>query len=107
MPVELATGLGHALADHAAPSYPQFREMTNAGVSKGTTLAAVAASMGLTRDEVMAIGDGMNDLDMLTWAGTSFAMGHGPEALRKAATHVTTEGPGYGVAEALERMGLA
>lgn len=97
--------LGPAI--HAAPSYPQFLEMTSAGVSKGKALAAVAASMGITREEVMAIGDGMNDLDMLTWAGTSFAMGHGPEALRRAATHVTTEGAGYGVAEALERMGLA
>lgn len=90
----------------AAPSHPQFLEMVTAGVSKGKALEAVAASLGVAREEVMAVGDGMNDLAMLTWAGTSFAIAHAPEALRKAATHVTTEGPGDGVAEALERMGL-
>lgn len=93
-------------AVNAAPSHPQFLEMVSAGVSKGKALEAVAASLGVTRDEVMAIGDGMNDMPMLTWAGTSFAMAHAPEALRKAVTHVTTAGPGDGVAEALERLGL-
>lgn len=96
--------LGHTVS--AASSHPQFLEMVTAEVSKGKALAAVAASLGVTRDEVMAVGDGMNDMAMLTWAGTSFAMAHAPEVLRKAATHVTMEGPGDGVAEALERMGL-
>jgi len=96
--------LGSAI--NAAPSHPQFLEMVNAGVSKGRALEAVATSLGAARDEVLAIGDGMNDMAMLTWAGTSFAMAHAPEALRKAATYVTTAGPGDGVAEALERMGL-
>lgn len=91
----------------AAPSHPQFLEIVTAGVSKGKALAAVAESLGVARDEVMAVGDGMNDMAMLSWAGTSFAMAHAPEVLRKAATYVTTEGPGDGVAEALERMGLA
>jgi Cof subfamily protein (haloacid dehalogenase superfamily) len=102
---EMQELLGSAV--NAAPSHPQFLEMVTAGVSKGKALAAVAASLGVARDEVMAVGDGMNDVPMLTWAGTSFAMGHAPEALRKVATYVTTEGPGDGVAEALERMGLA
>lgn len=93
-------------AVNAAPSLPQHLDIVNAGVSKGKALEAVAASLGLARTEVMAIGDGMNDMAMLTWAGTSFAMAHAPEALRKAATYVTTAGPGDGVAEALERMGL-
>lgn len=102
---EVKALLGPAV--HAAPSYPQFLEMVGAGVSKGKALAAMAESLGVIRDEVMAIGDGMNDMDMLSWAGISFAMGHAPEALRQVATHVTVAGPGDGVAEALERMGLA
>lgn len=91
---------------NAASSHPSFLEVVTAGVSKGLALEAAATSMGFTREEVMAVGDGLNDMSMLTWAGTSFAMGHAPEALRKAATYVTMAGPGDGVAEALERMGL-
>ena len=91
---------------HVAPSHPEFLEIVSHKVSKGSALEAVAQSLGVERDAVMAIGDGMNDMPMLTWAGTSFAMGHAPEALRKAATYVTEAGPGLGVAEALERMGL-
>lgn len=89
-----------------AQSYPMFLEIVNRQVSKGKALAAVAESLGFTREEVMAVGDGMNDLPMITWAGTSFAMAHAPEGLKRVATHVTEQGPGLGVAEALERMGL-
>src|ERR1044072_1424963 len=42
--------------------------------SKGAGLAAVAAEQGLTRDEVMAVGDNFNDLEMLEWAGTGGLM---------------------------------
>jgi Cof subfamily protein (haloacid dehalogenase superfamily) len=91
---------------HAAPSQPMFLEIVHHEVSKGGALAAVAEALGVDQSEVMAIGDGMNDMPMLTWAGTSFAMGHAPEALRQAATYTTTEGPSDGVAEALERLGL-
>lgn len=97
--------LGQAVA--AAPSYPMYLEVVNSKVNKGEALKAVAEAMGLTREEVMAVGDGMNDLTMLQWAGTSFAVGHAPEELRQAATYVTESGSGHAVAEALLRMGLA
>lgn len=102
---EVETLLGRTA--RAAPSSPEFLEIVSKPVSKGAALAAVADSMGLRRDEVMAIGDGMNDMAMLAWAGTSFAVGHAPEALRKVATHVTSSGPSDAVAEALEKLGLA
>jgi Cof subfamily protein (haloacid dehalogenase superfamily) len=93
-------------AVNAAQSHPQFLDIVSAQVSKGKALAAVAANLGIAREEVMAIGDGMNDMEMLTWAGTSFAMAHAPEALKKVARYVTVSGPGEGVAEALMRMEL-
>ncbi|HYF93899.1 MAG TPA: Cof-type HAD-IIB family hydrolase [Symbiobacteriaceae bacterium] len=102
---EVLALLGPAV--EAASSHPHYLECVSPGVSKGTALEAIAASLGLERAEVMAVGDGMNDMDMLQWAGTSFAMAHAPEPLRRVATHVTESGPGDGVAEALERMGLA
>lgn len=89
------------------PSLPPYLEITNAKVSKGAALATVAASMGIGRDEVMAIGDAMNDLSMISWAGTGVAIGHAPEAVRRAAAYITQSGPGDGVAEALIRFGLA
>jgi Cof subfamily protein (haloacid dehalogenase superfamily) len=89
-----------------AQSYPSFLEIFSPKASKGAALAALAAEMGLSADQVMAVGDGMNDLSMLTWAGTSFAMAHAPEPVRRATTHVTKAGAGDGVAEALTRMGL-
>jgi Cof subfamily protein (haloacid dehalogenase superfamily) len=89
-----------------AVSLPQFLEIVAKGVSKGASLARVAADLGIDRSEVMAIGDGMNDMSMLTWAGTGVAINHAPDALKKIATHVTVSGPGEGVTEALQRVRL-
>jgi Cof subfamily protein (haloacid dehalogenase superfamily) len=102
---EVKALLGPAV--NTASSHLQFLEVVSAQVSKGKALAAVAANLGIAREEVMAIGDGMNDKAMLTWAGTSFAIAHAPEALKKAATYVTVSDAGDGVAEALMRMELA
>lgn len=88
-------------------SLPPYLEITSVRVSKGVALEAVAASMGIARDEVMAIGDAMNDLSMLSWAGTGVAIGHAPEAVRRVASYITQSGPGDGVAEALVRFGLS
>jgi len=87
-------------------SWPTYLEVFNSRVSKATGLEAVARILGVKREEVLAMGDEMNDLPMLTWAGTSFAMAHAPEPVRRAATYVTSAGAGEGVAEALKRMGL-
>lgn len=91
---------------NVAQSNPSFLEIFSPKASKGAALAALAAKLGLTADQVMAVGDGMNDLSMLSWAGTSWAMAHAPEAVRRATTHVTKAGAGDGVAEVLKRMGM-
>ena len=57
-------------------------DVNAAGATKGGALAAVAAHFGVARDEVFAIGDNHNDLDMLQWAGTGVVMGNAePEVL--------------------------
>ena len=57
-------------------------DVNAAGATKGGTLAAVAAHFGVARDEVFAIGDNHNDVDMLQWAGTAVVMGNAePEVL--------------------------
>ena len=54
-------------------------------VHKSDALAWLAAELGIARGEVLALGDGINDVDMLAWAGLGVAMGDGhPEALAVA-----------------------
>jgi len=89
-----------------AASLPQFLEIVSKDVSKGRSLALVADDLGVGQSEVMAIGDAMNDMSMLMWAGTGVAISHAPTALKRAATYVTVAGPGNGVTEALQLVGL-
>lgn len=75
--------------------------------SKGAGLAAVASEQGLTRDEVMAVGDNLNDLEMLEWAGTGVLMGNADPSLRERERfHTTASNDDDGVAEAVERFVL-
>lgn len=53
----------------------------------------VAEKLGIAREEVVAFGDGNNDVPVLEWAGFSVAMDHGREAARRVATKVTPLGP--------------
>ncbi|MFL6023014.1 MAG: HAD family hydrolase [Marmoricola sp.] len=59
------------------------------GVSKASGLAWVCAELGVDAADVLAIGDGRNDIEMLTWAGRGVAMGQGPQVVHDAADHVT------------------
>ena len=76
------------------------------GCDKGEMLAQLASRMGLPRTRVAAIGDWLNDVGMLSYAGRSFAMGQAPEIVRQAATHVvhSTSATGGGVAEAIRAL---
>jgi Cof subfamily protein (haloacid dehalogenase superfamily) len=75
-----------------------------AGGNKGTALEYVAGHYGVEMDEVVAVGDWVNDIPMLQVAGRSFAMGHAPAPVKSAATdrlkHTSLDGGG--VARAVE-----
>jgi HAD superfamily hydrolase (TIGR01484 family) len=73
------------------------------GVTKASALAQVAAHLGVDRSEVLAIGDGRNDTEMLTWAGRGVAMGQAPAEVKAAADHVTGSVEDDGVAAELDR----
>lgn len=73
--------------------------------SKGAGLAAVAAEYDLVRDEVMAVGDNFNDVEMLKYAGTGVVMLNADAALREREEfHVTATNDEDGVAIAIERF---
>ncbi|HEX8221529.1 MAG TPA: Cof-type HAD-IIB family hydrolase [Chloroflexia bacterium] len=88
-------------------SHPRFTEFTNIECSKGRALAFLAAYVGVRREEVMAIGDGHNDLDMLAWAGYGLAMPTAPQPVLDVAHSICLPLHADGAAEAIERLILA
>ena len=78
-------------------------DLTPVGVSKASGLEHVCRRLGLTAADVLAVGDGRNDVEMLQWAGRGVAMGQAIEEVRAAADDVTAEVYDDGVALELER----
>ncbi len=78
-------------------------EVSAAGVSKASGLAALAASYGVAAADVVAFGDMPNDLPMLTWAGRAFAVANAHPEVLEAADEVTAGHDEDGVAQVLER----
>ncbi len=76
------------------------------GCSKGSSLAEWAALRGFTREEVMAIGDNHNDLEMLSFAGIPVVMGNSVPALKTYGWHETGTNDEDGVALAIEQFAL-
>ena len=76
-------------------------EISSAGVTKASTLALLCADHGVTADDVIAFGDMPNDLPMLGWAGTSYAMADAHPTVTAAADHVAPGHDDDGVARVL------
>jgi Cof subfamily protein (haloacid dehalogenase superfamily) len=82
-------------------------DVNAAGCSKGTTLARWATAEGYQRSEVMAVGDNLNDLEMLEFAGIAVVMGNAADAVKRARPfHVTGTNDEGGLADAIRRFAL-
>ena len=80
-------------------------DIVNPAASKGAGVAAAAAELGATREEIMAIGDNYNDLEMLLFAGVGVVMANAPLSLREiAGLHPTASNREDGVALAIEQF---
>ena len=79
-------------------------DVNGAGCSKGATLARWAASRGLTPDAVMAVGDNLNDVEMLDFAGTAILMGNAADAMKGRGYDVTGSNDEDGLAQAIRRI---
>ncbi|MGB3374515.1 MAG: HAD family hydrolase [Microbacterium sp.] len=88
----------------ATMSGAPFVEVMAQGVTKATGLAQVCARLGVERDEVLAFGDALNDLEMLQWAGHGVAVANAIDVVRDAADEVTASNAEEGVAQVIERM---
>ncbi|WP_084962730.1 Cof-type HAD-IIB family hydrolase [Thermoactinospora rubra] len=79
-------------------------EMSAHGVTKASALAALAARHQIKPAEAIAFGDMPNDLPMLSWAGTSYAVANAHPAVLAAVDHVTAANNDDGVAQVLETL---
>lgn len=81
--------------------WPTDLEITSKDADKGEALLSLASLLGLRREEVMAMGDGNNDLGLMNAAGLSVAMGNSAPEVLEAADFQTSDNEHDGVAEAI------
>jgi hypothetical protein len=83
-------------------------DILNRECSKGHALKRWAAQQGINREQVMAIGDNYNDLEMLEFAGLAVVMGNASKEMKQSGWKVTASNAESGVAQAVEEiLGLA
>ena len=98
---EAVDGVAHAT--HSDPG-GSLVEISAAGVSKASTLADLAAELGVGAAGVAAFGDMPNDLELLAWAGRGYAMANGHPEAKAAADSVAPPCEVDGVAQVIERL---
>jgi Cof subfamily protein (haloacid dehalogenase superfamily) len=89
---------------HSTRSGPGLLEISALGVSKASALARLCEERGVPAEQVLAFGDMPNDLPMLAWAGTAYAMGNAHPAVLAAVDRHTLSNDEEGVALILERV---
>ncbi|MGI9623722.1 MAG: HAD family hydrolase [Acidimicrobiales bacterium] len=77
-------------------------ELSPAGAGKDAALAWLAGQLGIERGRVVAFGDGLNDVEMIRWAGHGVAMGQAPVEVKEVAQVVTETNDTDGVAAWIE-----
>ena len=85
-------------------SHPALIEITSSTVSKGHALASLAGYYGIPQNEVMAIGDQDNDIEMIAWAGLGVAMGNATPGAKAVADVIAPPLSEEGAAWAIERF---
>lgn len=88
-------------------SAPFFLELVPRGIDKAQSLARLLQMLGKDRSEMMAFGDGFNDLSMLQYAGMGVAMGNAEAEVKAAADWVTGSNNEDGIVPVLERYVLS
>jgi HAD superfamily hydrolase (TIGR01484 family) len=83
--------------------YTAWLDLAPEGVSKASALAEVAQRLGVAQADVLAIGDGRNDVEMLSWAGRGVAMGQAEPEVQQVADDITATVEADGVVVELSR----
>ncbi|MCR1839498.1 Cof-type HAD-IIB family hydrolase [Murimonas intestini] len=85
-------------------SEPYFLEITPLGVEKAASLAKLLKYLTIDREELIACGDGLNDISMLKYAGFAVAMGNAYKETKECADYIVATNEKNGVAEAIEKF---
>jgi hydroxymethylpyrimidine pyrophosphatase-like HAD family hydrolase len=88
----------------ATPAGPDWVDVTPRALSKATALERIREREGVDPRSTVAVGDGVNDLEMIAWAARGVAMGHAPAALIDAADEVTGRIEEHGVVAVLSTL---
>ena len=88
----------------AMHTYDYLCEIGHPDGSKGMALGHLASSLGVKREEVVAVGDSPNDVDMIQWAGLGVAMGNAPEKVKSSADLVAKPVSEQGLALLIEDL---
>lgn len=86
---------------------PEYQEVLPPGASKGRGVQMLLDDLGINTADMLAIGDGENDLEMLEMAGVGVAMGNAGTAVKAVADFITSDNNHDGVAEAIEKFALS
>ncbi len=84
-------------------SYPSFIEITKKDMSKAVPVQKLAAEFGIKQEEVMAFGDGLNDLKMIEWVGQGIAMQNAHPELQEHADDTAPDHNELGIARYLKQ----
>ena len=82
-------------------------DITHKGVSKGTAVEVLAKHYNIKREEIIAIGDSLNDVEMIEYAGLGVAMGNAKEQVKKVADYIAPTNDEDGVARVIEKFILS
>ena len=88
----------------AMHTYDHLCEIGHPEGSKSAALNHLATSIGVKSEEVVAVGDSPNDIDMIEWAGLGVAMGNAPDKVKCSADQVTLPASDHGLAVLLETL---
>ncbi|WP_164668044.1 Cof-type HAD-IIB family hydrolase [Virgibacillus doumboii] len=101
---EIVEELSHYEELELTNSLPTNIEVNPIGVNKASALRKVCDEIGISMNNVISIGDSLNDIKAIQQSGIGVAMGNGQEAIKKVADYVTDTNNNDGVAKAIERF---
>jgi len=99
---DLVKKLGSSM--YITKSKPNYLEFMHPQATKREALQTLADRLEISGDEIMALGDSYNDLDMLEFAALGIAMGNAPDEVKDRADYVTDTNNRDGVAKAIEKF---
>lgn len=98
--------IGRYLSDNVNfhPSRPYFMEFVDKYASKAIAMERLGQYYGIKQSEMIAVGDGFNDLSMIEYAGLGVAMANSPDEVKERADYITLSNEEDGVAHVIHEF---